>query len=84
MKISIVFILFSLLLSAPVLSAQPEEPWEANDLTDFRAPDFSLPDMEGKKVSLSEFRGKVILLNFWTTWCPPCREEIPSLESLSE
>ena len=39
--------------------------------------DFSLHDVEGVKRSLKEWRGKVIVLNFWATWCPPCREEIP-------
>jgi len=39
--------------------------------------DFTLRDLEDKKRSLTEWRGKVIVLNFWATWCPPCREEIP-------
>jgi len=43
------------------------------------APDFSLDDINGKMVSLSTFRGKVVLLNFWGTFCPPCRAEMPSL-----
>lgn len=47
-----------------------------------KAPDFTLPDMNGKKVSLSEFRGKAIILNFWATWCPPCRREIPSFNEI--
>lgn len=47
-----------------------------------KAPDFTFPDMNNKKVSLSDFKGKVVLLNFWTTWCGPCVEEMPSLESL--
>lgn len=41
------------------------------------APEFSLQDLEGNPVSLSDYRGKVLVLNFWATWCPPCREEIP-------
>lgn len=46
--------------------------------------DFTLPDLEGNNRSLSEWRGKVILLNFWATWCPPCREEIPLFISLQK
>lgn len=41
------------------------------------APDFALEDLEGNSVSLSSYKGKVLILNFWATWCPPCREEIP-------
>ena len=46
------------------------------------APNFSLPDLEGKKVSLTDFKGKVVLLNIWATWCAPCVEEMPSMEKL--
>jgi len=46
------------------------------------APDFTLKDLQGNKVSLSNYRGKVVLLNFWSTTCGPCLEEIPSLIEL--
>jgi peroxiredoxin len=45
-------------------------------------PDFTLASPDGKKVSLKDFRGKVVLLNFWASWCVPCREEMPSMEKL--
>ena len=45
-------------------------------------PDFTLKDLEGEEVSLKRFRGKIVLLNFWATWCPPCRKEIPSMIKL--
>jgi thiol-disulfide isomerase/thioredoxin len=44
--------------------------------------DFSLQDMSGKTVRLSDYKGKVVLLEFWATWCPPCRESVPGLEKL--
>jgi peroxiredoxin len=47
------------------------------------ARDFSL-DLSGKPVHLSDFRGKVVVLNFWATWCPPCKEETPSLNRLQK
>ncbi|MDH5361066.1 MAG: TlpA family protein disulfide reductase [Gammaproteobacteria bacterium] len=45
-------------------------------------PDFSLPDMDGKLRHIKEWDGQVILLNFWASWCPPCREELPDFVQL--
>ncbi len=50
---------------------------------DRRAPDFELPDLEGRKVRLSSFRGKTVFLNFWTKTCGPCLDEMPSIAELS-
>jgi peroxiredoxin len=47
-----------------------------------RAPDFSLKNLNGQTVRLSDFTGKIVILNFWATWCPPCRIEIPHLKEL--
>jgi thiol-disulfide isomerase/thioredoxin len=46
------------------------------------APDFTLADMDEQMHSFKDLRGKVVLLNFWATWCPPCRREMPSMERL--
>ena len=49
---------------------------------DSLAPDFSLPDLTGQRLALSSSRGKVVLLDFWATWCDPCRDEIPHFVEL--
>jgi thiol-disulfide isomerase/thioredoxin len=51
---------------------------------DKKAPDFSLSDLNGNKVEMKQLKGKTILLNFWATWCGPCKEEMPSLEALHQ
>jgi len=48
------------------------------------APEWQLKDLDGKSVRLSDFKGKVVVLNFWATWCPPCRREIPSFVALQK
>lgn len=45
-------------------------------------PDFNLATPDGKKISLKDYRGKIVLLNFWASWCVPCREEMPAMEKL--
>lgn len=48
------------------------------------APDFTLRTLDGKAVQLSDYRGKRVIVNFWATWCPPCRAEIPDFQKLYE
>ena len=45
-----------------------------------QAPDLRLESLDGRQVSLADYAGQVVLLNFWATWCPPCKEEIPAIE----
>jgi len=48
----------------------------------FLAPDFTLKAMDGDPITLSSLRGKVVLVNFWASWCPPCQQEIPAMEKI--
>ncbi|HEY0601732.1 MAG TPA: redoxin domain-containing protein [Herpetosiphonaceae bacterium] len=84
-------LLVLLALTVPLLRgvAVPErtvvaEGAEAAALTSDAAPDFSLQTLDGETVRLSDFTGKVVLINFWATWCPPCVREIPRLVRISE
>jgi thiol-disulfide isomerase/thioredoxin len=79
MKYSFLILCFatSSLFSLSATHAASEQP------TDFR-PAFSLPDLNGKTRHIEEWDGDVIILNFWATWCPPCRKEIPEFIKLQE
>jgi peroxiredoxin len=50
----------------------------------FVAPDFALEALDGRTIALSELRGQVVLINFWATWCPPCRAEMPAIQQVYE
>ncbi|MDI6800841.1 MAG: TlpA disulfide reductase family protein [Thermodesulfovibrionales bacterium] len=63
---------------------QPPSPFAVEKLSGQKASDFTLKDMAGNPVSLSSFKGKVVLLNFWATWCPPCKAELPSMNKLNQ
>ena len=57
---------------------------EETEIPFIPAPDFTLPDQYGQEHTLSDYQGKVVFLNFWATWCPPCRAEMPDIQALYE
>jgi len=85
MKHRLLILCSFLLILSCLGTAQAEQPL-GHDLAPLPrpipAPAFTLQDGDGKPVSLADYKGKVILLNFWGTWCPPCRQEMPSMERL--
>jgi len=75
--------IFLLLLGCAILATSSSQNVRGQDISTL-APDFALPDLEGNIVKLSDFEGKVIILDFWATWCPPCVQEIPHFVELYE
>lgn len=79
--ILIAFILFFVIVVLPgcLDSGRADIPSVGNP-----APDFTLTSINGTKVTLSDYQGRVVLLNFWASWCSPCRSEMPSMERLHQ
>ena len=80
------FLLFTITCPpiATEVFAETPSPFAVEKLEGRKAPDFTLKDINGNPVSLSSFKGKTVLLNFWATWCPPCRAEMSSMDKLSQ
>ena len=76
----------AMLALAPYMTrrAGNNSPNQGGELKDKPAPEFALETLDGKTVHLSDYRGKAVLLNFWATWCQPCKIEMPWFEQLQE
>jgi peroxiredoxin len=70
------------LLFASFAFADPPSPFAGENLINLPAPEFKLKDVNGSEVSIASYKGTVVLLNFWATWCPSCRDEMPALNKL--
>ena len=73
-----------MLAAAPYLAHRTPDDPKLGELKGKPAPGFSLESLEGKTVRLEDFRGKAVLLNFWATWCQPCKIEMPWFEQLQK
>ncbi|WP_455217511.1 peroxiredoxin family protein [Kaarinaea lacus] len=76
------FVLFiTCILQLPAHAAEPLG-YHLSPVSPVQGADFTLKDMDDNSHSLKDYRGKVVMLNFWATWCPPCRHEMPSMEEV--
>jgi len=81
LSIPYAFLIIGLFLQLPSYGAEPLG-FHLNPVPPQPAADFTLQDMDDQSHSLKNYRGKVVMLNFWATWCPPCRHEMPSMQAL--
>ena len=79
-KVRAVVFLLAISLGAVILAGMGSRP----PMVGGPAPEFTLKDLKGHPVSLADYRGKVVLLNFWATWCEPCKKEMPEMQAAYE
>jgi peroxiredoxin len=79
-------VLYVLLLLAMFFLITPSDVIQANNGLNIgdKAPNFTIKDLNGNKVQLSDYKGKSVMINFWTTWCPPCKKEMLDIETFSK
>ncbi len=83
LSLALLFVAYGMSQRSNELKAQESQTMTSTENTSSaKAPGFTLKDQDGNDVSLSDFEGKVIILDFWATWCPPCRAEIPGFIEL--
>jgi peroxiredoxin len=75
-------VIITFTIGLPSHSQENTKPQTSGSLVGKRLPDFTLADLNGKRVNLSDFSGKVILLDFWATWCPDCREVVSHIQEM--
>ncbi|TFB13180.1 redoxin domain-containing protein [Candidatus Marinimicrobia bacterium MT.SAG.4] len=79
-----IFLLFLIIVASFVFDFYPVDAIGTPDDDYQMAPDFTLTSINGEEITLSDYRGKVVVINFWATWCGPCRYEIPMLIEFQE
>jgi cytochrome c biogenesis protein CcmG/thiol:disulfide interchange protein DsbE len=78
----IVFFAGLWIVGSTVFIKQPEDQTFSAAMEGFKAPDFELEDVQSNLIDLQQFRGQVVLLNLWASWCTPCRAEMPAMEAV--
>jgi peroxiredoxin len=96
LKPILIIVIFSVLIGSAIFTAkneneeqtetiqQPDQQSTTGLKPGSKAPDFTFITLDEKQFSLSDFKGKKVILNFWATWCPPCREEMPEMQRFYE